>query len=77
MTNKIEKLRAMLETGTFHHATYRDIGSLWEGLYIYPRGAFRGFGPPEIVFNKGEPELKLAQEIVGKTGWSLGSYGNG
>lgn len=38
-------LKTMLEEGSFHHTTYRNIGTLWEGLHIYRKDAngFRGF----------------------------------
>jgi hypothetical protein len=77
---KITELRALLDSGKFHHATYRDIGTLWEGLRIYESSshahAFRGF-IPSGWFAKNDPNLKEAQRLVAHSGVSVGSYGNG
>lgn len=74
----INELKAMRANGEFHHATYRDVGSLWEGLWIYVNAddGFRGFKPGG-VFYKDDPNLDAAYEIVRGTGISLGSYGRG
>lgn len=77
MSSKLHILEAMLYFGTFHHATYREYGTVWEGLYIYPKGNFRGYGGPVLCFNKGDPDLNVAYEMTRKSGISVGSYGNG
>ncbi len=73
----IEKLKALLESGQFHHATYRNIGTLWEGLWIYQRfDGLRGFEPVGM-FPKGDTSLDQAHELVRHTGVSVGSFGRG
>jgi hypothetical protein len=76
----IVELKELLDSGKFHHATYRDIGTLWEGLRIYVHSskawAYRGFEPAGW-FGKSDPSLKEAEKIVAHTGVSLGSFGNG
>ena len=42
----IPELRQLLDSGKFHHATYRNFGNLWEGLWIYEKAdELRGFLP--------------------------------
>ena len=74
----IEALRAMLDNETFHHATYRNIGKLWEGLHIYTKDehGFRGFVHAG-VFSVRTADLERAMEITARTGISVGSYGKG
>lgn len=75
---KLEELKTLMEAGEFHHATYRNIGTLWEGLHIYcktPDG-FRGFNHAG-AFYKDNPDLAKAEEMVRGTGVSVGSYGQG
>jgi hypothetical protein len=84
MTNKasyampLETLRELRESGQFHHATYRNFGTLWEGLWIYVKEAdgFRGYAPAGC-FPKDDPELKAAEDMVRGTGISVGAYGQG
>ena len=74
----IDLLRETLADGTFHHATYRNIGTLWEGLWFYvkdPTG-FRGFSVAGCVY-KNDPEIDAAYALVRGTGVSVGSYGRG
>ena len=75
---KIEELKQMMDKGTFHHATYRDVGSLWEGLWIYERDleGCRGFSCAG-AFLKDSVDLSAAQELVRGTGISVGAYGQG
>lgn len=76
-SKKLQDLRTMLSDGTFHHATYRNEGTLWEGLWIYKHyNGLRGF-EPAVAFFKADPELPIAEELVKGTGISVGSYGNG
>lgn len=83
----IELLKTMLAEGTFHHATYRDHGKVWEGLYIYVKDAdgFRGFKPAGAFNNyrpnggADSPEMLEAEELLrqARRGVSVGSYGKG
>ena len=75
----LDELKTMQANGTFHHATYRDIGTLWEGLKIYKRatdeqGGFRGFTLAGS-FGKDNAELEAAMSQI--RGLHVGSYGNG
>jgi len=74
----LQKLQSLLDSQTFHHATYRNIGNLWEGLWIY-RKALYGFRGFEVAgcFPKNHPDLEKAFSLVGHTGISIGAYGNG
>jgi hypothetical protein len=75
---KLDELRELILSGQFHHATYRGMGTLWEGLWVYVKveDSFRGFGPIGS-FPKDDPELDAAYEAVRGTGISVGSYGRG
>lgn len=74
----LEVLEDLLATGEFHHATYRDRDTLWEGLHIYRRSAtgFRGFDHATAIL-KSDPDLERAFSLVRGTGISLGAYGKG
>jgi len=74
----IDELKTLLDAGTFHHATYRCIGSLWEGLWIY-RKAPDGFRGYEVAgsFPKGtEGPAQIMLHSYG-IGSHLGAYGCG
>ena len=74
---KLEALKDLLENGNFHHATYRDFGTLWEGLVVYVKyDGLRGFEPAG-TFPKNDPDLDVAHELVRHTGISVGAYGQG
>jgi hypothetical protein len=74
---ELESLKSLLASGEFHHATYRCIGTVWEGLWFYRKGnGPRGFTVAGCV-NKTSPDLEAAMELVRHTGVSVGSYGNG
>ena len=81
----IEELKALRADGKFHHATYRDIGTLWEGLWIYEKdepasdwkGKWHPGYKPAGCFEKGHPDLDAAHEAVRDTGISVGRYGAG
>jgi hypothetical protein len=81
MSTKIEQLKALCNSGKFHHATYRDIGTLWEGLRVFPKeeNGFNGFGWSRLFFGKDDPELVAAQDYLRSVnvGTHLGSFGNG
>jgi len=73
-----EELKRVLANGTFHHATYRNRGTVWEGLWVYlkdPDG-FRGYA---VGFNisKDSPHIDVAHDLCRGTGISVGSYGCG
>lgn len=74
----IDELRSMLADGTFHHATYRNHGTLWEGLWVYARDE-KGFRGYSVVgsFYKGDPNLDAAFELTRGTGISVGAFGRG
>ncbi len=74
----IADLKQSLASGRFHHATYRNQGTLWEGLWIYESSGeeSRGFKPIGF-FPGGTPEETEAHELVRHTGVSLGSFGKG
>ena len=73
----LEQLKSLMDSGEFHHATYRDQGTLWEGLWIYKRyNGLRGF-EPAICFGKNDPNLHAAEDMVRGTGVSLWAYGCG
>jgi hypothetical protein len=73
-----QELKTMLSDGTFHHATYRSFGSIWEGLWIYKKDkdGFGGFSPAGS-FSKNDPQLPQAEELTRRTSVSVGSYGQG
>ena len=77
----LAELRALLDSGEFHHATYRDFGTLWEGLHVYVKedngfNGFTGMGKGGC-FYKDSPDLKAAEEMVRHTGISVGAFGRG
>lgn len=84
----LQLLLAMLADGSFHHATYRCQGSLWEGLWIYRKvvsgdagtyvnGRF-GFEPAASI-PKASPHLDAAYAALKAAGHgtSLGAWGEG
>lgn len=73
----LEELKQLMESGQFHHATYRNLNTLWEGLWIYRKyDGLRGFEPVGC-FGKEDANLKAAEDMVRHTGISFGSYGKG
>lgn len=77
-TRAIDKLRALLASGEFHHATYRCFGTVHEGLWFYRKSpdGFRGYDVVGAVL-RNDPDLDAAHALVEHTGISVGSYGNG
>lgn len=77
--DQLERLKALMASGQFHHATYRNQGTLWEGLWIYRKSTngFRGFETSGICFRKDDPNLDAAYDLLRGTGISLGAYGRG
>jgi len=74
----IQELKTMLDSGEFHHATFRNRGTLWEGLWIY-RKSTPGFLGYDVAgaFLKDSPELNAAFDLCRGTGISVGAYGRG
>ena len=73
----LDELDALQKSGEFHHATYRDIGTIWEGLWIYRKyNGLRGFEPAG-AFLRGAADLDAAHAMVRQSGISVGSYGQG
>lgn len=75
----LAKLQELIDSGNFHHATYRNQGTLWEGLWIYEKettNKFNGFRPTGS-FAKDDPCLEEAYALVRHTGVSVGHFGGG
>ena len=73
----LNELQELCASDEFHHATYRNFGTLWEGLWIYVKDRSpRGFDSAG-VFLKGSAELPAAEALLTDTGISVGSYGHG
>lgn len=80
MNASLEALKALLASGEFHHATYRNFGTLWEGLYFYRRdvNAARGFELAGAVNARMDADAMVeAESLVRATGVSVGAYGQG
>lgn len=75
----LEQLKALLESGRFHHATMRELNTIWEGLYIYEKDDDPKWVGYRMVgsFNKADGLVDAAYELVRGTGVSLGAYGQG
>ncbi len=74
----MDQLRALLDSGEFHHATYRCIGSVWEGLWCYRKSAegFRGY-EVALSFPKGTEAPAQALLVSMGIGTHVGAYGGG
>jgi hypothetical protein len=83
-------LKELLANDQFHHATYRNQGTLWEGLHIYRKSdGGRGFEHVTIIpgrvgreFCGGTREtnrsiLDEAYRLIGGQRLHLGAYGEG
>jgi hypothetical protein len=76
---KIYDLQQLIDSSEFHHATYREIGKLWEGLWVYKKSNWsRGFDVAGCFYKDSE-DLEKAYELLRaiKHGISVGSYGQG
>lgn len=77
----LDELRALKDSGEFHHATWRTGPA--SGLHIYRRdpNGFRGFSHAghfsDYATEEDKARANAAYEIVRNTGVSLGSYGQG
>jgi hypothetical protein len=78
MMRAIEHLRFLIEHGELHHVTYRNRGTVWEGLWFYARSkdGFRGYEVAGCV-NKNDPDYEDAYKLTQGIGLHVGSYGNG
>jgi len=77
---ELQQLKDLLDSGEFHHATYRNIGTVWEGLWFYKKASerSRGFEVAGCISAKVHSEvMDEAHALVRHTGVSVGSYGNG
>lgn len=74
----IEQLRALKESGALHHVTYRNRGTVWEGLWFYrnSQDGFRGYEVAGCV-NKSDPDYEAAYELTRGSGLHVGSFGGG
>ena len=78
--NTIEDLKALIESGQFHHATLRHGGTLMEGWHIYAKedNGFNGFVHVGSFIDKVGSEMERAvHALVRSTGYSVGCYGGG
>lgn len=75
----LEQLKALMDSGQFHHATYREVNTIWEGLYIYKKDPDPKWVGYRLAgsFNKADGNLDAAQDIVCGTGVSFGAFGRG
>lgn len=69
----VQMLKDLIASGEFHHATYRDYGTIWEGLYIYKKqdNRFNGF---TLAGRFDKDECDEAYAVVRSTGVYEGSY---
>ena len=77
---ELDKLKSLIESGEFHHATYRNVGTIWEGLHFYRKDekGFRGFSIAGCI-NKsfGKEAMDKAHDILPSGSLSVGAYGEG
>lgn len=87
----LEILKRLIAEGQLHHATYRDQGTIFEGLWIYRKSetGHRGFevagcipGRVGAEFCGGtkstnRAELDEAYALIGGGRLSVGAYGEG
>jgi len=79
MTN-LEALKSLLKSGDFHHATYREIGRIHEGLWFYQKdpGGFRGYSVAGCINAASDSaDMDEACALTRGSGVSIGSYGSG
>lgn len=71
----VTELQELIDCKRFHHATYRNLSTVWEGLYIYENTSDPlGFALAG-VFHKTDPYLIDAYDAVRSTGVSVGGRG--
>lgn len=69
----LDDLKQVLSNGSFHHATYRNHGTIWEGLYIYVKqdNGFNGF---TLAGSFPKDNHEEAYKLVRNSGVYEGSY---
>lgn len=74
----LQELQDLIARGELHHVTYRNLGTVWEGLWFYRRSndGLRGFEVAGAV-GKNDPDLEAAEEACRGLGISFGAYGEG
>ena len=80
MNKNLELLKELLESGDFHHATIRNIGTPWEGVWFYRKSntVHRGFEVAGYINAELDKEvIDEAIELVKGTGINMGCYGKG
>lgn len=79
MTN-LEQLQQLIANKQIHHCTYRNIGTLWEGLWIYTNDSkdLTGFDVGTAFF-KNDTNLFYAEQMLRANGYfqSVGAQGDG
>lgn len=78
---ELENLKALIESGDLHHATYRSKGTVWEGIWFYrrssgPLATMHGFEIAGCV-NKTDPDLEEAFQVLAGKGMHVGCFGGG
>ena len=75
-----KQLQNLLSSDQFHHATYRNQGTVWEGIWFYKKDSseksFQGYILEGCV-NKSDPDLEEAYKLLAGKGMSVGSFGEG
>ena len=61
----IKQLKQLQAEGKFHHATYRQIGTLLEGLYVYEKeeNGYNGFKQAGVIY-KDDASFNEAHKLV-------------
>ena len=75
---ELDKLKALIAKGELHHATYRNRGTVWEGVWFYRHDTdgFRGFSIAGCV-NKVDPDFEESFRVLAGHGMSIGAFGEG
>lgn len=76
----LDELKTLLASGDLHHATYRNKGTVWEGIWFYKRStglmAYRGYEVAGCV-NKDDPDFEEAFRVLAGKGMHVGCFGGG
>lgn len=74
----LEELQGLIASGEFHHATYRNRGTVWEGIWFYKKSkdGFRGFEVAGCV-NVRDPDYEKTYQVLSGMGLHVGCYGGG
>lgn len=61
----INVLRNLIASGNFHHATYRNTGTVWEGLWYFRKDTTVASGSTVVgCVLKTDPDIDAACELV-------------